>query len=273
MRQWCNSRRKLWVYPVDGSAPFCASPRKFAAEKKLYTPKNGAAAVRADTESWFSGWESHFAKVWPAIVDRADNPETRANVARFIATLVARHPIGRNGIGKLNAYFLRMSEGLSSDEQLTYRGREGEMQIKVSEIRQFARTDAESVRTDFIRIMPALSRTLANALISRRWGVVFSENQDFVTSDNPVVLNRAASRERTYGFDTPGTMVNFPVSPWRFIVIADEWELPFCHYKLDDVRVFVRRVVNAARRFVFSASENRFVAEAIQDRKNIKQER
>jgi hypothetical protein len=63
------------------------------------------------------------------------------------------------------------------------------------------------------------------------------------------------------------------VSPWRFIVIADEWELPFCHYKLDDARVFVRRVVNTARRFVFSASENRFVAEAIQDRNHTKQER
>src|SRR4051794_13581231 len=92
LRHWCDSAGKLWVYPLDGTSPFRASPRQFAAETNLYTPRIGAEAVRHDTEDWLSGWEGHFAKVWPEIVDRADNPRTRANVARFIGTLIARHP-------------------------------------------------------------------------------------------------------------------------------------------------------------------------------------
>lgn len=217
-----------------------------------------------------SGWESHFAKVWPYVVDRADDLDTRANIARFIATFVSRHPIQRDRLGAFNASLIGASEGLSDDEHVTYSSGNGKSRIPVSEIREFARSDAESVRTDFIRMMPPLSRRLADALISRRWGVVFSEGRDFVTSDNPVILNRGASRKPAFGFGTPGTVVNFPVSPWRFIVIADEWEVPFCHYKLNDPCVFVRRVVNGAARFVFAASENHFVSEAIQQRIHIR---
>ena len=104
LRQWCDTDGKLWVYPVNGRSPFRASPRQFGAETKLYTPTAGAEGVRHDTEDWLSGWEGLFAKVWPDIVDRADNPKTRANVARFIGTLIARHPKHRGWILELNEF-------------------------------------------------------------------------------------------------------------------------------------------------------------------------
>ena len=84
LRRWCDSKGKLWVYPLEGKEPFRAAPQQFAAETHLYTPKAGADAVRGDTEEWMAGWESRFAEVWPEIVDRCDDPRTRANVARFL---------------------------------------------------------------------------------------------------------------------------------------------------------------------------------------------
>src|SRR4029077_2834201 len=119
LRQWCDLQNRLWVYPIDGRPPFRASPRNFAAESKLYAIDPDAHGALRNTESWLSGWESRFANVWPDIVDRADNPRTRANIARFIATLVARHPRERDGVAKMNEWFIHAADGLSDEQHLT----------------------------------------------------------------------------------------------------------------------------------------------------------
>ena len=266
LRQWCGSDGKLWVYPVDGRAPFRASPRQFAAETNLYTPKPDADAVRHDTESWLSGWESHFAKVWPDVVDRADNPQTRANVARFIGTLIARHPKNRRWILELNELFQRGADGLPDDGEVTLVNRESETKLKASEIREFALTDADSIRTDHVRLMPAASKAAADALMSRRWFVVVAKTPAFITSDDPVVLLRGSCWRPKFGLGSPGTIVNFAVSPFRFLVLADEWERTFAHGLVDDADVFIRRIVSGGNRFVFAAEKNEAISRAIAER-------
>jgi hypothetical protein len=107
---------------------------------------------------------------------------------------------------------------------------------------------------------------VGDRLFSRRWGLVFSLEPSFITCDAPVTLERGACRRAKFGVGTPGTLVFFPVSRMRFLVIADEWEHPFKHYQMDDERVFIRRVVNGAERFVFSSREHPSIADAISER-------
>lgn len=270
LRQWCDADEKLWVYPIDGRPPFQANPRNFAAESNLYTPKPGAPHVADDTESWFSEWEGLFAREWPGIVDRADNPQTRKNIARFLGTLVARHPEERNAVGEMNRRLVEAVREVADEEQISIIVKDATVNVKASEIREFGRTDEASVRTDFIRLMPAMAKTIAEALFQRNWGIVFSEKRSFITSDHPVASVRGTSRKPTFGFATPGTLVFFPISPYRFLVIADEWEAPFMHYKVDDEKVFIRRVVQTADRFVFSDRKDMRVVKAIQKLKSSK---
>lgn len=263
LRQWCDSDGKLWVYGIDGRVPFRASPRQFAAETNLYSPKPDAEAVRHDTESWLSGWEGHFAKVWPGVVDRADNARTRANVARFIGTLIARHPKHRTWILQLNEFFQRAADAVQDDGEVSLLNRQGETKLQASEIREFALTDADSLRADHVRLMPRASKAAADALMSRRWLVVVAETPAFITSDDPVVLLRGSCWRPKYGLGSPGTIVNFAVSPFRFLVLADEWERTFDHGVLDDANVFIRRIISGANRFVFSAEKNDAISRAI----------
>lgn len=265
LRQWCDSKGKLWVYPLDGKKPFRAAPKQFAAETHLYTPKPGADAVRDDTEVWMSGWESHFAKVWPEIVDRCDHPSTRANVARFIGTLIARYPKTRDFVRELNAFFQRAATGKPDDAELTFLSKAGEMKLTASEIREFALTDGDSVRTDFIRLMPRAAKAAADALMSRRWLAVVSEQPSFITSDTPVVTLKGTSWRSKFGLGTPGTIINFPVSPFRMLVLADEWERTFGHAEVGDAGVFVRRIVGGADRFVFAATDESSMRSAISE--------
>ncbi len=186
LRQWCDEAGKLVVYPLDGRPPFRSTPRNVAAECNLYTPLRGAPAVRDDHEQRFSGWEGHFSKVWPDIFDRAQNPKTRKNLARFLATLSF--------------------------------------------------------------VIPPRAR----------WSVKSTND-----SANSPAVPRTTHALPFAG----GTATRSPVSPQRFLVIADEWEWPFVHYKLDDERVFIRRVVGSAARFVFAQRENPLIAQAIAARK------
>ena len=85
---------------------------------------------------------------------------------------------------------------MSEDEEVTLLNRRGEAKLKVSAIRQFALTDGESIRTDFIRLMPAASKAAADALMSRRWLALVAEPPSFITSDDPVVLLRGSCRRQ-----------------------------------------------------------------------------
>ncbi len=210
-----------------------------------------------------SGWEGHFAKVWPDVVDRCDDPRTRANVARFIGTLIARHPKSRDYVRELNTLFQCAAIGRPEDAEVTFLNKTGETKLKVSEIRKFALTDPDTVRTDFIRLMPRVSKAAAEALMSRRWLALVADAPSFVTSDTPVVTLRGSCWRPKYGLGTPGTIINFPVSPRRFLVLADEWERTFDHAQVGDAHVFVRRIVSGARRFVFAATPYDSIVTAI----------
>jgi len=263
LRQWCDEAGKLVVYPLDGSPPFRTTPRNIAAESNLYTPLPGAPAVRDDHEQWFSGWEGHFAKVWPDIFDRGDNPRTRKNLALFLATLLIRHPAAREVVGEINRQLVTLASGAPNGAHIAIRNRHGVAEVAVADICKYAATDADGIRTDWLRQMPAVARRVSDELFNRRWGVVFAETDSFVTSDIPVALHRGAYRGAQFGIGTPGTLIFFPISPRRFLVIADEWEAPFMHYKLDDERVFTRRVVRGADRFIFARRESPVISEAI----------
>lgn len=265
LRQWCDEAEQLVVYPLDGRPPFRTTPRNVAGECNLYTPTPGAPDVRDDHEQWFAGWEGLFAKDWPDIFDRGENPRTRKNLARFLATLLIRHPAAREVVGDINKRLRVLASGASDDGRIAIRGRYGEAEIAVADIHQYAARNADEIRTDWLRVMPGVVRSVADELFARNWGVAFAESDSFVTSDTPVALNRGTCRKAKFGIGTPGTLIFFPVSPHRFLVIADEWELPFMHYKLGDERVFIRRVVRSASRFVFARCESSAIAEAIAD--------
>jgi hypothetical protein len=156
-----------------------------------------------------------------------------------------------------------MASNARNDERVSILRHQASVQVSAAEILEFASTDPDAVRTDWLRQMPTLAPSLADLLFSRRWGVIFATAPAFITSDNPVFLDRGRYGGKKFGIGTPGTLISFPISPTRFLLIADEWEHPFMHYRLEDDRVFMRRVVRRAHRFVFSSQESPKLAEII----------
>ena len=96
-----------------------------------------------------------------------------------------------------------------------------------------------------------------------RWLALIGDHSSFVTSDNPVVTLRGSCWRPKYGLGTPGTIINFAVSPGRFLVLADEWERTFGHAEVDNRDVFVRRIAAGAIRFIFAATRDDSIRTAL----------
>lgn len=263
LRQWCDKADQLLVYPLDRRPPFRTTPRNVAAECNLYTPVLGAANVRDDHEQWFAGWEGLFAKNWPEIFDRGENSNTRKNLSRFLATLIIRHPFARDIVRDINEQLWTLAGRAREGSRIVIRGRCGAAEVSVADIHQYAARNADEIRTDWLRIMPNVVRSISDELLARKWGVFCTDADSVITSDTPVALHRGACRRDKFGIGTPGTFISFPISPRRFLIIADEWRFPFMHYKLDDECGFIRHVIRSADRFIFAQRENRAIAQAI----------
>jgi Protein of unknown function (DUF4238) len=239
LRQWASDEDdNIWVYPVDGPKPFKTSPRAVAAEKGLYDPTPSTELKRRDTERQLAEIEATYAKVWPNIFKQAGDFETRKNLARFLATLWLRSPERRRAA--------------AAAHRRVY-GPRGVL------------TDKRAIQDTFLFTMKGNNEWLAGILAERRWGILFTDDAFFITSDSPVVLTQGHAPDSSGFFDTPGTHVSFAISPKLMLFIDDSWQSEYAVYPLIDREGFNNNAILAAQRFVFSHEESQKLQTLIVD--------
>ena len=86
----------------------------------------------------------------------------------------------------------------------------------------------EKLRHVFVDDIRTNAKWFAEAILEKRWSVVFAEEPVFITTDTPVaIVNR--TRER-FGIKTPGTILSLPLSPTRVLLMDDRLDQPKGHY-------------------------------------------
>lgn len=263
LRGWAVAGDSLWSYSVAGGNPFSTSVDNVACERGLYShpPKDQTDPLA--TEKIMAGIEGLYAREWPGIVDRALHPDTRKNIARFVALMALRHPDSEAQIRHLNDSLRSAVNGMAPEDTISVQHDGQSAQCTVAEVLQRAGTDKDTIKSAFLRLLPDRIETVANALMERRWGIIFSDQPSFVTSDYPVVLQRGTATKKNIGFRTPGAQILFPVSPTRLLSVCDDWPHEFAHYKLTKPDLFNQTTVRAAVRFVFSTHNDPHLASQI----------
>lgn len=256
---------KVWQYGFDGRPPVHMGIKNIGFERGLYTHPAKDKVRPLKTEDDLANIESIYASVWPDIVDRAQNVQTRHNIARFVALMFVRHPERRESVRRINEGFRKTVQDLAPDTEVEFiaEGRTGK--IGVRQILDETNAEATSIASGFLNVMRSSVEHIASALVARRWGVVFSESPVFITSDCPVVLERGSCQRRTFRFGTPGTQIIFPCSPKRLLVISDDWPHEFAHYKLTDADVFNRMIAQGAVRFVYGSQDDSKLTQKIKE--------
>jgi hypothetical protein len=265
LRGWENKDASFWAYPVAGGPPFRTAAKNVACEKGIYSHPASDNTDPLATEKTMASIEGAYARAWPHICDRALNPETRKNVARFVAFMSLRHPLTQTEISHMNTGMRSAVNGMAPQETVSFSFDAGESWVEVTaaDVVSAAPQEGDKIKSSFLRLLPALTQNVAEVLFERKWGIVFSDRPAFVTSDNPVALTRGTATKRSFGFRTPGTQVFFPISPNRMLVIWDEWPHQFAHYKLTNADTFNRHIVQGAVRFVFYDQNDNHLATQI----------
>ena len=164
------------------------------------------------------------------------------------------------------AYFQKKADQMKPDEKIEFLGQNKTVLLRPAEIKQTF--NAENAQSAFVNLMPEQAERISEILVNRRWGIIFSDTPAFATSDSPVVLYRGTCTDACVDFATPGTMIFFPVSPTRMILIDNSLQLDFGLYTTANPDAFNKIIAEAAVRFVYADKESNDFSQKISGWRN-----
>jgi hypothetical protein len=230
---------KAWIFSKrneDGD-PVVTNIKNVATGRYLYSPKNDDGSRDWETEEKFQQLESLLATLWPSLangfVDLGDDSTLRRILALFIATLYLRNRARLRDVKDVHRRLVDFYETIPKDKEgnplvMEIEYRDKTMPFDTLAYREYKNADADDIRRMFVGQIRSNAIWLAESLLKKRWSVVFSETPVFITTDHPVTIAHT-ERER-FGFKTEGTVVFFPLSPTRILLMDDLNDQPRGYY-------------------------------------------
>lgn len=228
---------KVWIFSKDEGDPSLTSIKNVAQRRYLYSPKDTAGNRLWDLEDKLSDIESLLTPIWGSLaeglIDLHGETAIRKGLALFISLLHLRHPRRLAEVQRIHAQLVEFYEQCPKDKH----GNPDVGEIEVNGIwRPFDASDwprykdanAEDKKQMFVDAVRQNAVHDAELLMKKRWSVVFSEDPVFITTDTPVAVLHT-SRE-IFGLGTPGTIVSFPISPTRVLMMDDRHDEPVGQY-------------------------------------------
>lgn len=257
---------QVWIFSKQDSDGIeqLTNVRNVCAKRYLYTPRDEAGLRSWDADDKLQGVESLLAQIWSQVtsdfVDLGDESIRKA-LALFVATTHIRHPNNLKtlqtihqqtvkGLDKLS----KKADGTPNVDSFIYNGKEFEFDTSGWE--SYKKWGEDEHHLFFAETIRAESGILAKILLKKRWSVVLSDDEHFITSDKPVGVQHR-SRE-VFGIGTAGAVVSFPLSPTRLLVMDDQHQEPANQYyplKRDNVGAYNHAIWHAATRFMITGRQ------------------
>lgn len=257
---------QVWIFSKHESDGIerLTNVRNVCAKRYLYSPRDEYGNRSWEVDDNLQSVESLLAEIWPQLAfDFIDlgNDAIRKALALFIATTHVRHPDTRESLQAIHQGMVesldelsKMADGSPNVNSLAYKGEEFE--LNVSGWDSYKKWGDDEYHRFFTETIQAESGNIAEILVKKRWSIVFSEDEHFITSDKPVGLHNR-SRD-IFGIGTTGTVVSFPLSPTRILLMDDQHQEPANQYyplKRDNVGAFNYTIWHAATRFMVTGRQ------------------
>jgi hypothetical protein len=206
--------------------------KNVCARRYLYSPLDDSGQRDWALEEQLADLEAHLASLWRILAaDLIDfgQADIRNVVALFVSVMHMRGPDTLHAVEEIHQRLVVLYEtapknpdGTPNVEIVDASGKaqplntRGWEQYRTADANEHQRFFAQMVRSEAVRI--------AERLIQKRWCTLLAEDDAFVTSDRPVSVQHQ-SRE-VFGVGTPGSIVIFPLTPRRLLVMDDRHEQP-----------------------------------------------
>lgn len=228
---------QVWILSKHEGDPALTNIRKVANRRYLYSPLTKALDRSWETEEDLAEYESVMARVWPLLatdsVDLHGDQSIRKGLALFVSLLYLRHPQRLVQTERIHGQIVETFDSIPKDldgrpliEQVEHKG--VLRQFDNSDWHQFKTSGPEVKKEMFVKGIKQNATYLAEMLMQKRWSVVFSERPVFITTDTPVAMIHPT--RDVFGFGTPGTVVSFPLSPTRVLMMDDRHDQPKGRY-------------------------------------------
>lgn len=221
---------QVWATPVEVETgpEFKVNVQRIAAKSFLYSPPldDGTRDDRVDLK--LQGLESLMAEAWPRLANEhvAIDGSMRKILSLFIATLLLRNPEAEDWNRKAHRAIVDAIEAGPMDthgnpigNRLIINGKE--TTFDPSRWKEYRDATEEDHQRQFVANIVHMGKELAEVLLARRpWWVCYSKEPVFATSDHPIACWNEANK--LPGLGRPDTLIYFPFSPTRMLVIGDK---------------------------------------------------
>ena len=233
-----TNRAQVWIFSKDDEDgdETLTNVRNVCGKRYLYSPVGDSGERVWDLDAKLEGLESTMGTIWPSlaegVVDLA-HPTVRKGLSLFVAVMHLRNPESRKAVERTHRTLVELFEDIPTRPDGTPDVKSVEISGEKyaldtsgwNEYRAWGKNDHDRF---FAHIVESEAIRIAEVLMQKRWSVILSEREVFVTTDKPVVLQHQS--RQTFGFGTPNVMVSFPLGPKRLLVMDDMHHEPTNQY-------------------------------------------
>lgn len=220
---------QVWIFskdPADGDEKL-TNIRNVCGKRYLYSPMQTTGERDWALDERLDDLESLLGPVWPALadayVDLADT-SIRKGLALFTAIMYLRNPEVRLAVEYIHSKLVefceaapRLQDGMPDIQEVEINGQVHSVTMTGwHDYRAWTKHDHDRFFAHFVQ---AEATRTAEHLLRKRWSIICTDDDTFITTDKPVAMNHQ-SREK-FGFGTQGTIVTFPLSPTRMLIFDD----------------------------------------------------
>lgn len=227
---------QVWIFSRTVGEPAKVNIKDIAVKKYLYSPENEKGERCWNTEDKLADLESMISKIWPKVandfVDLSDG-SIRKGISLFLATMILRHPKNLSEYREIQDKMIALFDDGPKDEfghpaLESFEINGVVRQVDTSDWEKYSNPTEYDYSKFFVDQITSDAHTIAKLLMKKRWSIVFSEKPCFITTDSPVTMFN--QQKNTFGIDTKGTFINFPISPTRVLLMDDRFEEPHSQY-------------------------------------------
>lgn len=212
--------------------------KNVCAQRYLYSPLDDSGQRIWALEEKLADLEARLASLWPVLATELmdfGQDDVRKLVALFMSVMHLRSPDTLQAVEEIHGRLVSLYEtaprnhdGAPAVEIVSASGEAQPLDTRGWERYRTAGTNDHQLF--FAQMIQSEAVRIAERLTQKRWSTLLSDEDAFVTSDRPVsVLHQ--SRE-VFGIGTPGSVVIFPITPRRLLVMDDRHEEPPNQYYL-----------------------------------------
>jgi Protein of unknown function (DUF4238) len=270
----------LWVY--ERKLPSRKARAQRVAHQRDYYSIDAGGERNDEIDAYLQKTESAAAAILRALVDRQRLTDAEwVELRKFVGLLFARVPTSRKHVDRVygEAAMSRFLSKMEDDkgfaklfEQTKHRFAPDCRPATAEELRKMLKGgyhfEQDSQHHNLIAMVDVADSAI-DPLSRLNWEVTLTDDEPFITSDNPVVTATPDGHGwARYGdwFDKPGVKVLFPLSPSMCLVLAERASMDYLRVRGKHVRCINSAVMCLADRFMYANQSSQRLQKAF-DRK------